>query len=50
MRVRFRVPWDKERFFEGECVWRHQSKDWCSIRVEGQHSLISIPFSKVKVL
>jgi hypothetical protein len=50
MRVRFRVPWDKELFFEGEVVWRHHSKDWCSVRVPGQYCLISLPFSKVKVL
>jgi hypothetical protein len=50
MRVRFRVPWNKERFFEGVVIWRSLNTDWCTVRVPSQFADISLPFSKVKVL
>lgn len=49
-KVRFRIPWNKERFFEGTLIWRSTNSDWCTVRVPGQFCPISLPFSKVKVL
>jgi hypothetical protein len=48
MLVRFRVPWNKERFFEGKLLWISTTTDWCTVKVPGQFCPISLPYSKVR--